>query len=358
MQHGSFVRQTRSQTRLTQNATDRGSQPISSDDAQVRFRNDGDFEPSVIDVEHGGDYECTECTRPNNAEMYMVQCGVCKHWYHFSCAKVDKATVRAKDFICVKCLPKVHPPPASSRAGQSSTSSARRAQIARDLQKLEDERCLREKLEEERLQIEKLLIEKAINEKLERETEYLARKHELLRQQDEDLVSVRSGRSSRSQASSRQKVEAWIKHQQMSTDGGPAVDSSSTGFKPQDHQQMPPEQAGGPAGSSTPLEISELSDRGHQRIRAGITESVPRTTDSISIGDSPVIEDGCANQPLSAQQCEVERQVNVPKLLPLVNIHPYVRLLDDNQVQTSSDIARSANTQRLPRIVPKLRACP
>lgn len=65
---------------------------------------------------------------------------------------------------------------------------------------------------------QKLLIEKTINEKLEMKIEYLALKHELLCQHDKDLVSVGSGRSSRSQSSNRQKVEAWIKHQNMSTD--------------------------------------------------------------------------------------------------------------------------------------------
>lgn len=183
---GSFVRQTRSKSRAIQDAAGSSSQPVRSDGARLNVPESIEeaFEPSLIDIEHGGDHDCAKCGRPNNAELYMVQCGKCKHWYHFSCENLDTVTARSSVFVCAKCKVVDPPPPGSSRT-RSSASSAKRAQIARDLLRLEEERCLREKLENERLQNEKLLVEKAMNEKLEREKEYLARKHELLRQQGE-----------------------------------------------------------------------------------------------------------------------------------------------------------------------------
>lgn len=140
---GSFVRQTRSRTKTTQDAV--GNQSGDGACAMIDDPNttpDDSFVPSVIDLEHGNEFECADCDRPNNAELYMVQCGGCKRWYHFSCAKVDPITVRSKDFSCAQCSSKVSPPPASSTAGRSSVSSSRRAQIARDLERLEEERLL------------------------------------------------------------------------------------------------------------------------------------------------------------------------------------------------------------------------
>nr|XP_029721585.1 GRB10-interacting GYF protein 2-like [Aedes albopictus] len=155
-----------------------------------------------------------------------------------------------------------------------------------------------------------------MNEKLEREKEYLARKHELLRQQDEDAASIQSSRSGRSQASSRQKVEAWFNQQLMS------VDSSDNASN--QRQKLSGQTAGPNVGS------------------------IPRTTDSISIGDSPGVEDD-VNPPNAAKQSKVQS-------LPLVNIQPYVKILDEANPMTSETAL--TNTGYPPRIIPKLMGNP
>nr|XP_029717942.1 GRB10-interacting GYF protein 2-like [Aedes albopictus] len=340
----SFVRQTRSKTRATQEAARTDFQPCvsSADNAAPGVVEQTCFESSVIDLEHGNDTDCVKCMRPNNAELYMVQCGTCKCWYHLTCANVDEAVLRSSDFVCSRCLPKIPAPPRSSTTGRTSVSSSRRSQIARELQQLEDERLLREKLEEERLLQEKLLVEKAMNEKLEREKEYLARKHELLRQQDEDAASIQSSRSGRSQASSRQKVEAWFNQQLMS------VDSSDNASN---QRQKLSGQTAGPVGSSTPMETSRIIDEGLLRAHSGTRQnvgSIPRTTDSISIGDSPGVEDD-VNPPNAAKQSKVQS-------LPLVNIQPYVKILDEANPMTSETAL--TNTGYPPRIIPKLMGNP
>ncbi|XP_055617995.1 trichohyalin-like [Toxorhynchites rutilus septentrionalis] len=324
---GSFVRQTRSKTRATQQAPASGSsQPPRSEEVSSPESNGDVFEPSVIDIEHGDDFDCAECTRPNSADLYMVQCGKCMLWYHFSCAKVDVVTVRSRDFICVKCVPLSR---ASSKTGKSSTTSSRRAAKARDLQLLEEERCLREKLEEEKLQKEKQIVEKAMNEKLQREKEYLARRHDLLRQQDEDAESMRSSRSNRSQAS-RSKVEAWIEN---------------------GSNQPVPVQSVEPVGSSTPFEISEAADEDPNKTLADVAENViliPRITDSISIREIPRIVDAVESQ--SNQQ--IQHTANTSNI-PLVNLTPFVRLLD-----ISGQIPKSSKVDVHQKIVPKVTGNP
>ncbi|XP_062713999.1 uncharacterized protein LOC115262830 [Aedes albopictus] len=181
-----------------------------------------------------------------------------------------------------------------------------------------------------------------MNEKLEREKEYLARKHELLRQQDEDAASIQSSRSGRSQASSRQKVEAWFNQQLMS------VDSSDNASN---QRQKLSGQTAGPVGSSTPMETSRIIDEGLLRAHSDTKQnvgSIPRTTDSISIGDSPGVEDD-VNPPNAAKQSKVQS-------LPLVNIQPYVKILDEANPMTSETAL--TNTGYPPRIIPKLMGNP
>lgn len=340
----SFVRQTRSKTRATEGAATSRSQPTRDDGARLNIPEivATVFEPSLVDIEHGDDNDCAECRRPNSAELYMVQCGCCKHWYHFSCAKVDTVTARSSEFVCAKCKALDPPPPASTRTGRSSGASSKRMQIARDLQRLEEERNLRERLEDERMQNEKLLVEKAMREKLEREKEYLDRKHELLRQQDEEALSMRSSRSSRSQASSRHKVEAWFDQQQR-------LDSLILPLNQKDPEQVSANPPADPVGSSTPVDMSKITDVELQQAPAGImeAESVPRTTDSISIGESPGTEDDFRQvQP----QYNIERQPNVPSL-PLVNLQPFIRLLEEAN-PTSTFVPKPINAD--PRIVKRV----
>ncbi|XP_065094570.1 trichohyalin-like [Ochlerotatus camptorhynchus] len=330
----SFVRQTRSRAKATQEAPGTGACAIADDPDTTA---DDSFVPSVIDLEHGNECECAECDRPNNAELYMVQCGGCKRWYHFSCANVDPVTVRSKDFSCAQCSTVVPPPSASSVAGRSSVSSSRRAQIARDLERLEEERLLQEKVEEERLR----LVDKAMKDKLEREKEYIARKHELLRQQDDEIASSRNRRSSRS---SIQKVEAWVE-QHVKPTGNNQVNVEGIVTETKNSVQ---ELAPTPVGTSTPLMNSGINEEVVDI--DGDEISISPTADSITIGESPRSESDSA----SNQHRNPSNHLISPKL-QLVNIQPYTRLLEDSWLAPLKIATNpmSSKTGTIPKIVPK-----
>lgn len=325
----SFVRQTRSKTKAARIANPTGVLPSTT--GQAPDSADDEFVPSLIDSEHGQDHDCAVCDRPNNAEWYMVQCGGCKRWYHFSCARVDTKTVHSKEFVCVECSRKqISQRSVQSVSGRSSAASSRRSQYERELQRLEDERRAEEQVEEERRRQEKLLMEKAAKEKLEREKQFIAKKHELLRLQDDEIVSTSSRRSKRS---SIQRVEDWVDK---------LVDPAAA---PGDQEQVPGpvDQHSMPVGASTPLgrSVEELQRdlAGDDNVEQGLAcvvkqrTSVPRTIGSITIGDSPEVE--------------------LPKLA-LVDIQPYVRLLDES-VPTSSNIGPpQSKTGTNPKIIAKV----
>ena len=98
----SFVRQTRSKTQVIKKSA--GAPPDAAGDVQGPTGDE--FMPSIMDFEHGQDHDCAICDRPNNTELYTVQCGRCKRWHHFSCAGVDTHTVKSTEFRCTECLSK------------------------------------------------------------------------------------------------------------------------------------------------------------------------------------------------------------------------------------------------------------
>ncbi|XP_065088324.1 uncharacterized protein LOC135709839 [Ochlerotatus camptorhynchus] len=191
---------------------------------------------------------------------------------------MDTNTVHSKEFCCAECSSKRVPErSARSGSGRSSATSGRRSHIDREIQRLEDERRAEEQVEQERIQQEKLLIEKAAKEKLEREKQFIARKHELLRQQDDDIESFVSRRSS---SSSILKVEKWVEQHISRTGavGGSEKENIPESVEPQESI---------PVGSSTPLGGSAITAGNQQPAADEQRASVPRTIESITIGDSP-----------------------------------------------------------------------
>lgn len=140
----SMIRQTRSKTRAAKESVNPNLQ-VETDSLEEKHSSNS-FEPSIIDVEGGDKIECGGCNKPNNAELFMVQCRCCSRWYHFSCANVKQSTVRKEAFACKLCVL-----PASSRTSRTTTSSVRQARIARELEHLEEERKLLERMHEEEL---------------------------------------------------------------------------------------------------------------------------------------------------------------------------------------------------------------
>lgn len=199
MNRRSAVRQTRSRTRArAEGAANLQNDDVHRENASVKS-SEANFEPSIVDEERANERDCGACDRPNKAEWFMVQCEGCKKWYHFSCAGVTQKTVHSKSFCCAICISRTRISQPNSIAGRTSSSSSRRARLAREMQRLEEERLLQEK------------IQQATLENLEREKEYITRKYELLEQQDEaDTSSLNSGRSNRTS-----RVKEWV-HEQNS----------------------------------------------------------------------------------------------------------------------------------------------
>lgn len=187
---------------------------------------DESFIPSMLDSDGGELRDCRECDRPNNSERYMVQCQNCSRWYHFSCANVDTATVRSTSFVCKQCAPggglnASEPSPSSI----SSSSSTRRARVELELKRLDEERKLLEDLSRERIEKERALNERELQEKLERERQFIARRHELLTQNDgEESGSVRSMRSQRS----AKRTEDWVRQTGAAENSGNVVEPMPT----------------------------------------------------------------------------------------------------------------------------------
>ncbi|XP_053685846.1 uncharacterized protein LOC128735386 [Sabethes cyaneus] len=200
----SHVRQTRSRTKAMQNTN------LTLDDADKvsSCSSESSFIPSMIDIDGGEGQECIRCNRPNNAERYMVQCSNCNGWCHFTCANVNTESARSSSFVC-GCVTNVAGRVPSVISGISETSSVRKARVERDLQRLQEEQKLLEDLEKERIEKERALVERELREKLERGKQFIARKHELLSQQDVD--EVKSVRSMRSSQRSTQRTADWVK---------------------------------------------------------------------------------------------------------------------------------------------------
>nr|XP_029722530.1 apical junction molecule-like [Aedes albopictus] len=153
------------------------------------------------------------------SERYMVQCQDCRQWYHFSCANVNAITVRKTGFTCVLCLTNgvtgsTEPTP-SVISAPSRMSSARKGRLDRELLRLEEERKLLGDLDREWIEKERALNERELTEKLERERQFIARKHELLSHHDDE--ECRSVRSMRSSQRSTKRTDDWQKEEERET---------------------------------------------------------------------------------------------------------------------------------------------
>ncbi|XP_055622051.1 uncharacterized protein LOC129765665 [Toxorhynchites rutilus septentrionalis] len=144
---------------------------------------------------------CVGCSQPESAED-MVQCDSCDAWWHYTCAKVD-ASIKDKTWRCIKCEDKCN----RSKSGKSDTSSARKVRVQLELQRLEEEKALADKMHREKEEQEKVSRE----EKKAIEEDYVRRKYQLLGETvvDDD----KSERSRTSAQSSRSKVKEWIDRQ-------------------------------------------------------------------------------------------------------------------------------------------------
>lgn len=159
---------------------------------------------------------CAGCAQPDSVED-MVQCDSCDAWWHYTCAKVDDS-VKDQKWECIRC----QAGSVGSRCAKSNTSSARerRARVQLELQRLDEEKALvdkmqREKEEQEKVarEEEKVRREKALEDKKAIEEEYVRRKYQLL---EETIIDDdRSDKSRSSAQSSRSKVKEWIDRQSL-----------------------------------------------------------------------------------------------------------------------------------------------
>ncbi|XP_058810967.1 uncharacterized protein LOC131675845 [Topomyia yanbarensis] len=142
--------------------------------------------------------KCPACHESDIADNMMVQCDRCDQWFHFTCAGVDEG-IKDTSFVCVICV--YRSTPASTHSGRSEKSRiSMRIQI--DLQRLEEEKAIKQKLLEDKSELNK---------------EFVGKKYELLHAElidVEDNISERSHRSNRSITS---KVQQWLQTQEKST---------------------------------------------------------------------------------------------------------------------------------------------
>lgn len=205
----SNVRQTRSRTRVQQENADLNP---GNDDKMSSKSSEDSFIPSMVDDNGGELHDCGGCNRPNNTERFMVQCRNCTRWYHFTCANVNTTIVRSSNFVCVVCMPREISGPIETTPSVISElphkSSQSRARLERELLSLDEEKKLLEDLIWERIEKERALNERELLEKLEREKEFIARKHELLSQHDDE--ERRSERSNRSSQRCSKRTKDWV----------------------------------------------------------------------------------------------------------------------------------------------------
>ncbi|XP_065091420.1 uncharacterized protein LOC135712358 [Ochlerotatus camptorhynchus] len=190
--------------------------------------------------------ECPACDRSGVTDRLMVKCDSCEIWYHSICVGVDES-VMDRSFCCTQCLHRHSP--VSSHVGKSSTTSAIQARVELQMQRIEEEKRVQERLMREIEEQEKALREKSMQQELESkrkanqqrwelERQFIGRKYNLLQSVNEgdDNVSVRSLRSNRS---SKSTVHRWLEDQRetiMAACAGnvevPVVTTSYTGTIP------------------------------------------------------------------------------------------------------------------------------
>ncbi|XP_062701854.1 uncharacterized protein LOC134285309 [Aedes albopictus] len=345
----SMIRQTRSKTRAAKESANPNLQ-VEMESLEENHSSNS-FEPSIIDVYGGDKFECGGCDKPNNFELYMVQCRGCARWYHFSCANVKQSTVRREAFACKLCIP-----PASSRTSRTTTSSMRRARIARELERLDEERKLMERMHDE----EFALQEKARKDKFEHEKQYLAKRFDLLRQQDEQDGTSNSGSSRRSQhshqGSHQNRVQDWVDDVARVSEGAgeqvpittvvvnekdfdPNVIVTNEGHASSTPLKAPSCNAGiGLIPPPPPLPVPlRLNDKSRELI------ATPRTTGSIAIGET-ADED-------SESVIGAVGGTNRPRISPVLSFVDVVGPLDDllnNPVVTKSKTGTIPKLQTRP----------
>ncbi|XP_062707720.1 uncharacterized protein LOC134288057 [Aedes albopictus] len=328
----SNVRKTRSQVRAQQ-----ANAKPNPDGNETSSSSEDSFIPSIIDTDGGELRGCAACERPNNSERYMVQCRNCSHWYHFTCANVNTATVRSSNYVCALCIPSavsvVLESAPSQLSGISSTSSARRTNVDRELQRLEEERKLLEELSRERLEKERALNERELQERLERGKHFIDRKHELLsRQDDEERRSVHSMRSSQMSA---KRTEDWVRQTKATEISGEmsnrqtSAKSANTDCSVGDAFPAEPQ---GVHLSSTPIKtVGSAAAPPREEYRAfarSEVKSIPRTIGSVTNREE-------SEDPLDADvrtDADLLKPESKPVDLPYVDIQPYADLLKVEEV--------------------------
>lgn len=339
-QQRSIVRQTRSMTRAAAEKVKSNLQANA-----VRGNENSSFEATLIDSVGGDDYDCVGCDRPNNAELYMVQCKDCNRWYHFSCGKVTTATVHAAVFSCELCVQRVPVPPSGSCTGQSSRSSGRRAQISRELERLEEEKRLMDEMESEQLAQEQALLQKARLEKIERTKRYIAKKYDLRSQQDEQEGSA-SVCSFRSNRMSKSRVGDWIQTQREVADNTglgmvgniselPSADSIQPSIAnpvERHHENF----------SSTPLAEEVRAVNVHSPAAVLVLPQVDISSIIRKTGNTNRKENAEEN---SKAGIEGKSNQNVSPIIPPVDVQPLLAMLDEARVRPSMEAVVLKNTE-------------
>lgn len=132
---------------------------------------------------------CTLCS--NFDTLGMVQCDGCKGWLHFACAGVT-GEIAEKQVFCQRCTAEMADTTSRRKSdGQSGKSKTSNSSTARSaarrkqrlaLERLEEERKLKEMRDKEYLKLKEM-----------REKEYLDKKYETLEQLSLDFVNPASG---------------------------------------------------------------------------------------------------------------------------------------------------------------------
>nr|XP_029710986.1 uncharacterized protein LOC115256476 [Aedes albopictus] len=299
MNRTSAVRQTRSRTRAVAEDTPNLQNDEQRENASVKS-SEGNFEASLIDEERADERECGACDRPNKAEWFMVQCGDCEKWYHFSCAGVTHKTVHSKSFTCAVCETRTSIPPPTSMSVRTSTSSSRRARLARELQRLEEEHALQER------------IQQATLEKLDREKEYIARKYQLLEQRDEaDTSSFRSDSSSQTS-----RVNEWVQQQNSVV----AVTSAVV------QQAACVESSHAGTGASVSRKNVQITST---PLKMGFCYTNPKVAESRPVSSIGGVADSELEKTFGSITIDgIERPVECEGIVPLVDVQPLVDLLE------------------------------
>ncbi|XP_058814579.1 uncharacterized protein LOC131678438 [Topomyia yanbarensis] len=329
MLQGLNTRQTRSRTRALA-ATVKPNLQM-SDGVEVRgIPADAVFKPSEIDTTGGEQNDCDACGRPNKAEPYMVQCEKCEIWYHFSCANVSFTTVQEAAYTCAKCITTV-PFHLGSRSDRSSTASSRQARVALELQRLEEEMNLQKQRQQERLAKEKALMEKSQRDQLELDKIYMDKKYELLNQQNEEMMSVRSHRSNRIS----NRVKEWVEKSIGETGNvSPGVVEKMSDFENSSPAQLPvviPVEKLGTKVTSTPLTKQHISTDMSMI-------SMQKIAGSITIGE-PAEEE--LNDPAGAGAVINSPQKLISPTIPPVNVQKFIDLLNVSVPTNEAKLVRS-----------------